>query len=129
MRRLAPLALLAVLLAACGNRPPQTLSRAKTRACLRGAGALVRPPAGDFVATTASNGSFRAYLHGRKGNFVTLDFGADEQEAAEIAAGYDRFRGKNIGLADILYTDRNVTMLWKEHPSDADRELVTKCLK
>lgn len=119
---------LAVLvLAGCGG--PGEHSLKKSRACLEQAGARLTPPTGDFVATTATVGSFRAYLHGRKGNFVTLAFGADEQESADTSLGYERFHGKNIGLADILFVDRNVVLLWKEHPSTEDAALVNGCLK
>jgi hypothetical protein len=119
--------LAALVLAGCGG--PTEHSLEKSRACLAQAGARISPPTGDFVATTATVGSFRAYLHGKKGNFVTLSFGADEQESADTSLGYDRFHGKNIGLADILFVDRNVVLLWKEHPSTEDTALVTACLK
>jgi hypothetical protein len=128
VRPIVPILLAVALLAGCGSAPPQH-TLAKTRACLVDAGALIRRPAGDFVASTATGGTIRAYLHGRKGNFVTLSFGADEDEAAAIARGYDRFHGKNIGVADILFTDRNVTLLWKLHPTSGDADLVTGCLK
>ena len=119
---------LAVLaLAGCGV--PTTHSFDKSRACFVEDGARLTPPSGDFVATTASVGSFRAYLHGKKGNFVTLAFGADADEAADTSLGYERFHGRNIGLSDILYVDENVTMLWKEHPSPADAARVKSCLK
>lgn len=119
---------LAVLvLAGCGA--PGEHSLAKSRACLVRDGARITRPVGDFIASTATVGSFRAYLHGRKGNFVTMSFGADEQESADTSLGYQRFHGKNIGLADILFTDRNVVMLWKEHPSPEDAARVTACLK
>lgn len=119
---------LAVLvLGGCGA--PGNHSLQKSRACLERAGARLGPPEGDFVATTATVGSFRAHLHGQKGNFVTLSFGADEQESADTALGYQRFHAKNIGLSDILFVDRNVVLLWKEHPSAADEALVNGCLR
>jgi hypothetical protein len=128
VRNLALLAVaVAVLAAGCGTPPRHSLE--KTRSCLVEAGARVTAPVGDLVATTASEGAFRAHLHGKKGNFVTLSFGADDKEAADTMLGYERFRGRNIGLADILYGDHNVVMLWKEHPSEADTKLVTGCLK
>jgi hypothetical protein len=119
---------LAVLvLAGCGAASEHSL--VKSRSCLEQAGVRITRPTGDFVATTATIGSFRAHLHGKKGNFVTLSFGADEQESADTSLGYERFHGKRIGLADILYVDKNVVMLWKEHPSDKDTALVNGCLK
>jgi hypothetical protein len=123
----AGFAVLALALAGCGGPPEHSLE--KTRSCLEQAGARVTPATGDFVASTASVGSFRAYLHGKKGNFVTMSFGSDADEANDTALGYQRFHGRNIGLSDILFLDRNVTMLWKDHPSDADSTLVSGCLK
>jgi hypothetical protein len=125
----ATLLLLVLALAGCGGSVSTTHSLAKTRSCLEQKGATVGPPKGDFVASTASAGTFRAYLHGKQGNFVTLLFGADPVEAQTLAQGYDRFHGKNIGVADILFTDQNVTLLWKLHPDTADLDLVTGCLK
>jgi hypothetical protein len=128
-----PILLLAVVLggvvAGCGGSVSTTRSLAPTRTCLVDKGARVTRPAGDFVASTASGGAIRAYLHGRKGNFVTLSFGADADEAQAIATGYDRFHSKNVGVADILSTDQNVTLLWKLHPTSDDADLVAGCLK
>ena len=58
-----------------------------------------------------------------------MSFGDSADEAADTVLGYERFRGKNIGLSDILYSNRNVVMLWREHPSDDDAARVTDCLK
>jgi hypothetical protein len=115
----------AVLVAGCGSPPLHSPS--KTRSCLSDAGARTAAPAGDVVATTASEGAFRVLLP--SGNAVTLSFGADADEAAQTVQGYERFHAQNVGLGDVLYSDKNVVMLWKEHPSDADAQLVTGCLK
>jgi hypothetical protein len=127
VRRLPLIAVLVVLLAGCGS-PPSKYAVDASRECLANTGAKIEQPKGDFVASTASAGAFRAVLHGGT-NFVTLSFGADDDEATQIAEGYDRFHGKNIGVADILYQDRNVIMLWKLHPSDDELKVVTDCLK
>jgi hypothetical protein len=129
VRKIAVALLLILALAGCGGSVSTTRSLDKTRSCFEKQGATIGKPKGDFVASTASAGSFRVYLHGKNGNFVTLLFGADPVEAQSLAAGYDRFHGKNIGVADILFTDQNVTMLWKLHPDSADLELVKSCLK
>jgi hypothetical protein len=129
VRTFAPICLLVVLLAGCAGSVSLTHSLAKTRTCLEQKGATVTRPKGDFVATTASRGTIRAYLHGQKGNFVTLSFGADPTEAQAIADGYNRFHGKNIGVTDILFADKNVTLLWKQHPTSEDAGLVSGCLK
>jgi hypothetical protein len=115
------------VLTACGG-PPAKVSREKTQTCLADKGAEIVRPTGDIVASTASGGTFRAVLHGGT-NFVTLSFGANDAEATQIAEGYDKFHGANIGLADILYADRNVIMLWKAHPNDDEAKLVSGCLK
>jgi hypothetical protein len=120
-------AVLVVVLAGCGS-PPSKYALDKSRDCLAKTGAQIVRPKGDFVASTASGGTFRAVLHGGT-TFVTLSFGADDAEATQIAQGYDRFHGKNIGVSDILYQDHNVIMLWKLHPSDDELQVVTGCLK
>jgi hypothetical protein len=111
----------------CGS-PPSKYERTKSSECLAKTGAEIERANGDFVASTASGGAFRAVLHGGT-TFVTLSFGSDDDEASQIVAGYDRFHGKNIGVSDILYQDHNVVMLWKLHPSDDELQLVTGCLK
>ena len=129
MRPFAFVAAVVLLLAVAGCGVTGEHSLDKTRSCLEKKGVRIARPTGDFVATTASGGAFRAYLHGRKGNFVTLSFNRDDEEAQRTALGYDRFHGKTFGVEDILFTDHNVTMLWKVHPSDADAKLITGCLK
>jgi hypothetical protein len=127
--RFGPLLLVALLAAGCAGKAPTHFSLAKSRECLRDKGARIAAPKGDFVAvaSTASDGTFRAYLD--DGNFVTLSFGANPTEAQQIATGYDRFHAKNVGVADILFTAKNVTLLWKLHPASDDSDLVTGCLK
>jgi hypothetical protein len=127
VRRIPLAVVLVAVLAGCGS-PPHDYARAEVRDCLADTGAKIVRPSGDFVAGTASGGTFRAVLHGGS-NFVTLAFGRDEQEASQIVQGYDRFHGRNIGVADILYQNRNVTLLWKLHPSDDEADVVTGCLK
>jgi hypothetical protein len=129
VRPFLPILLVALVLAGCGGSVSTTYSLAKTRSCLIDKGAMIRAPKDDFVASTASGGTIRAYLHGKKGNFVTLSFGADDAEAQALAQGYERFHGKNIGVADILSTSRNVSQLWKLHPTSGDADLVSGCLK
>ena len=128
MRRILLSAALVCVVAGCGSPPVSHFSLEKTKACLTGKGARIVRPKSDIVASTASEGTFRAILHGGT-NFVTLAFGADDQEALQIAQGYDRFHAKNVGVADILFRDKNVTLLWKQHPSSDDVDLVSGCLK
>ena len=127
MPRLLPPSLAAaalLLLAGCGTPPEH--SAEKSRSCLHDKRVRISPPRGDFVATTATEGSFRAHF-GR--NFVTLSFGADEAEAQATVDGYVRFHGRGFGLDNLLYTDKNVVMLWKQHPSDAQAATIVNCLK
>ena len=113
-----------LVLAGCGTPPEHSAD--KTRSCLEQAGARITAPKGDFVATTATKGAFRVHL-GR--NFVTLSFGADVDEAAATVEGYQRFHGKGFGLDNLLYTDKNVVMLWRTHPTDGQAAEISGCLK
>lgn len=119
--------LAAVVLAGCGTPPHYSLG--KSRACFAKAGKRITDPAKDFVAQSATDGTFRVWLHGKKGQFVTVSFGEDAADAKNIADGYLRFHAKNIGISDILYLEKNVVLLWREHPSDADLSEVSGCLK
>lgn len=117
---------LVLLVAACGGPAGTSLhSLQKTRACLitkhvKLGGQL------DFVATTATGGAVQAHL---PPNFVTIVFGQTVTDADNIYQAYHRFRGKNVGIDDVLRQDANAVMLWHEHPSDADLATVTGCLK
>jgi hypothetical protein len=119
--------LVAVLAAGCGT--PPHYSRDSTRTCFASAGKRITDPAKDFVAESATDGTFRVWLHGKRGQFVTISFGEDAADAKNIADGYLRFHAKNIGISDILYLEKNVVLLWREHPSDADLGVVRDCLK
>jgi hypothetical protein len=115
----------AALLAGCGGGA-SSYTYAKTKACLAQHGLKIKPPlASDFVARTASDALRVVFQH----NEVTVSFGADQKEADGIVAGYHRFAGKNIGLADVLRPQKNAVLLWEAHPSDQDQADVTGCLK
>lgn len=119
--------LAAVALAGCGTPPHYSLD--KSRACFEHAGKRITAPTKDFVAESATDGTFRVWLHGKRGNFVTLSFGQDAADAKNIADGYLRFHAKNIGISDILYLEKNVVLLWREHPADTELSTVRDCLK
>jgi hypothetical protein len=124
---LPALAVAALVLAGCGTAPHYDL--AKTRTCLKGAGfTITPPPADDFVARSALVGAFRAFLP-EGGNAVTLSFGEGGDDAKRTSEGYVRYHAQNVGVFDVLDLDKNVVLLWKEHPSDADRAKVKDCLK
>jgi hypothetical protein len=114
----------ALLVAGCGGTT--TYHADKTRACLsQQQGVKVRNKV-DFVASTALGGAFNVKL---AGNQVTLSFSEDRKEAERIVRAYQRFRGKNIGLPDVLRPTQNVVALWEAHPSDAALQTIQECLK
>ena len=115
---------LVAILAGCGGTT--TYSAEKSRACLLAKGRVVTgPPASDLVASAAEGGSFTVPF-GR--NFATVSFGTDRDGAERIVRAYQRFRGKNIGLLDVLSAKGNAVMLWAGHPDDAARSLIEGCL-
>jgi hypothetical protein len=131
VRRAVPLTVAAAVLltAGCGGNSV-TYSLAKSRACVRGQGVKVTAvPRSDFVASTATGGSFRADLD--SGNFVTVVLGETDDDAGQIEKAYQRFAFPNIrqGLADVLRTNHNAIMLWHEHPEPDDESTVLGCLK
>jgi len=118
---------LGVALAVAGCGGSKTYSLASTKNCLQKDHLKTRSPDGDFVASTAPGGAVRV-MFGKR-NEVTISFADDAQEAARIVQGYQRFAGKNIGLADVLRPQRNAVLLWEAHPSDEDQAAVGRCLK
>jgi hypothetical protein len=119
------LAAAAAIVSGCGGTT--TYSAGKTRSCLEGAGVAVTAiPKSDFVASTAEGGAFTAHF---RDNLVTVSFGLDRSGAERIVRGYQRFRGKNIGLEDVLRPKRNAVMLWAAHPADAYLQTIEACLK
>lgn len=112
-------------LAGCGGGT-KTYSAAATRSCLEQAGVDVVPvPKEDFIASAAEGGAFTARFRDNK---VTVSFGLDRNGAEHIVRGYQRFRGKNIGLADVLRPKGNAVMLWALHPPDAYVSAIEGCL-
>jgi outer membrane murein-binding lipoprotein Lpp len=53
----------------------------------------------------------------------------DRKEAERIVRAYQRFRGKNIGLTDVLRPSHNVVALWEAHPSETAVQTIEDCLK
>jgi hypothetical protein len=124
---LLPLAtLVALLLAGCGGS--QGYSLAKTRECLasRPGLRLAPPPARDVVASAALGGALEVRT---ASNAVVISFAQDDGEAGRIAAAYRRFRGRSIGIEDILRPRRNAVLLWRAHPSPEDEAAVSACLR
>jgi len=125
MRRVSLILLLVLALTACGASA-KTYTDSKTRLCLASHGATIGGPGEDIVASTATGGAFRAVLGD---NAVTVVFGATTADANNINDAYHRFKGKNVGIDDVLRQQGNVVMLWHEHPQSPDLTLVTGCLK
>lgn len=116
---------LAVLLAGCGGGT-KTYSAEKSRACLLAKGRVVTgPPASDLVASAAEGGSYTVPF-GK--NFATVSFGTDRDGAERIVRAYQRFRGKNIGLLDVLSAKGNAVILWAGHPDDSAVKTIQGCL-
>jgi hypothetical protein len=123
VRRVLVLLAGAAVLAGCGG--PTIYTRAKTRACLEGKDVKLQRQL-DFVASTALGGALNVKL---ADNQVTIAFGENEVQAKSLARAYRRFRGRNIGIADVLRPSHNAVLLWTAHPSDSDLALVEGCLK
>ena len=119
------LATVALAVAGCGGG--KTYSLASTKSCLTKDHVRIRHPRNDFVASTAAGGAVRVVFDRR--NEVTISFATDQKEAQRIVLGYQRFAGKNIGLADVLRPQKNAVLLWEAHPNDEDLATVGRCLK
>jgi hypothetical protein len=119
----AMLALLAV--AGCGGSSVYSLVR--SRSCLQKSGVdLTAVPRANFVAASAEGGSYAARF---RDNQVTVSFATDRTRAEALVRGYQRFRGRNIGLEDVLKVKGNAVMLWALHPTDAYLQTIEGCLK
>ena len=113
-----------LVVAGCGGT--KSYDAEKTRSCLADQPGVKLSNKVDFVASTALGGAFNAKL---LGNQVTLAFAEDRKEAERIVRAYQRFRGKNIGLTDVLRPSQNVVALWEAHPSDTALQTIEDCLK
>jgi hypothetical protein len=124
-RFLLPLVLVAAATAAgCGS--PSMYEVAKTRTCLAKQHGVAVSDKVDFIASNALGGAIRVRF---LGNQVTLSFADDRREAERIVRAYQRFRGKNIGLEDVLRPTKNVVALWAAHPSETELQTIRDCLK
>jgi hypothetical protein len=123
--RISLLALLVLMLAACGPAREPTYDVEKTKSCLVEKGAKVGGPL-DFVASTATGGAFHVKL---PANELTIVFGVNTDDAVQIEKAYVRFHARNVGIADILKRYSNAVLLWKEHPEESDLVTVTSCLE
>jgi hypothetical protein len=118
-------AALGLLVAGCGGT--KSYSLAETKACLADRKGVRLSSRVDFVADKALAGAVVVKLP--SSNRVTVAFGLDQEEADRLAGAYRRFRGRNIGIEDVLRPDHNAVLLWKAHPSEQDIETVNGCLR
>jgi hypothetical protein len=116
--------LVAGLLTGCGSSGT-LYTAAKTKTCLAAHGATIKETTGDIVASTATGGAFRAAI---AGNSITFAFGSTVADAEGIDAGYRRFAGKNVGIDQVLFQQRNAVMLWHLQPTGNEAG-ITACLK
>ena len=124
-RVLLLLVLLSLAVAGCGGGT-KTYSAAKTRACLVQHGRVVTAvPASDLVASAAEGGSFAVHFGT---NMAVVSFGNDRDGAERVVRAYERFRGKNIGLLDVLHANQNAVILWAIHPLDQHVRAIEDCL-
>ena len=124
MRRVALIVGLCVAAAACGSTS-HSYTVEKTQSCLVGKGFKISHNV-DFVASTATGGSLKTFF---PNNDVTVVFGTNESDAANLDEAYRRFRSENVGIDDVLYQNGNAVLLWHFHPSDADSAKLTDCLR
>ena len=129
MKRIASIAALSVATAACGGSGHSALyASGPSRACLAGKGLRVAAvtSASDFIASTATGGSFRVTL---ARNSVTVSFGQTAADADNINQAYRGASAPNVGIDDVLRQQGNAVMLWHLHPSNTDIATITGCLK
>ncbi len=129
MRRLATLPVVAaglLLVAGCGG--PKHYTVEATRACLRRESeVVVRPvPPSDVIAQNAIGGATNVKI---ADNQVTLVFSDTAAQADNVAKGYRRLRGEDIGIESALQTVANVVLVWGVTPQGADNALVHGCFK
>ena len=129
MRRVAAISAVfaAILaLAACGSTKHYSLQ--PTRECLsRHIGVVVRPVSPmDVIARNAIGGATNAKLGS---NQVTIVFSDSAEQAGNVAKGYRRLRGDDIGIESALETIANVVLVWGVTPDGTDKALVHDCLK
>jgi hypothetical protein len=118
-------AVFAAFVAGCGGSPSHLYSLQKATTCLKKQPVRLGGPL-DFVASTATGGAVKVHT---SDNFLTLVFGASIADADNIAAAYRRFAAKNVGVDDVLHQDQNAVMLWHDHWSQTDNNIIEGCLR
>jgi hypothetical protein len=117
------------LLVSCGSDDPTALYRLEpTRECLEQSDLRVstKPPATDFVASTASGGALRVRFADIR---LTLVFGESEEAAGRIDQAYRRFAPRKLPIDDVLKRNRNVVQLWEFSPTIDHQDTLNRCLR
>ncbi len=128
MKRAGAVFVVILVVAGCGGSGgPSTYTVQKTRLCLKKNHSLKLNRKLDFVATTSTGGALHVVMRKKK-NAVTIVFGATVDDANNINDAYHRFRARNVGIEDILRQEKNVVLLFKEHPTDAELATIQNCL-
>ena len=130
MGRILILAILALLVAGCGNTEPDAYKAEPTAECLRDEGHRVTtdPQKLGVVESNTTNGGL---LASKPGNAVRIAFGADSDDALGIERGYRRFVSKKLRphISDVMRTQKNAVLLWTVTPPLEEMNQVFACLK
>jgi hypothetical protein len=132
MRRLIPIAVLALVVAGCGAGAAKPFLPGPTAKCLKSAGYVVSTSDAEvgLVASTAENGGLRVTPKGG-GNTLIMAFAADGPDAANVQRSFRRFApaGLRPHLGDVMSSKRNAVLLWTVTPSAEQQQLVLGCLR
>jgi hypothetical protein len=123
-----------LLLAACGPPPaatPNHFTAKATRDCLEKAGAQIStdPEKVGFITLAAPAGGFYAQL---PDNSLTIAYGNDEQEALQIARGFQEQMTtpqQRRRLRSLLERTGNAVVVWITEPTLKEIELIHSCLR
>jgi hypothetical protein len=130
MGRILALAILALLVAGCGNTEPDAYKAQPTAECLRDEGYRVTtdPQKLGVVEANTTNGGL---LASKPGNALRIAFGADSDDALGIERGYRRFVSKKLRphISDVMRTQKNAVLLWTVTPPLEEMNQVFACLK
>jgi hypothetical protein len=131
MRLALPIFIVAALfLAGCSSGEPSAFKAGSTATCLRGHGYRVTTDDAKVgvVAANAPNGGLRA---NEPGNTLTIAFGANSDDALQIAGAFKRFAPKKLRphITDVMRTQKNAVLLWTVTPPQDELNKVFACLK
>jgi hypothetical protein len=120
----------ALLVAGCSSGEPSAFTAGPTAKCLEGKGYRVTTDDAKVgvIAANAPNGGLRA---NEPGNAVTIAFGANSDDALQIAAAFKRFAPKKLRLHidDVMRMQKNAVLLWTVTPPQDELNKVYACLK